>query len=189
MAERARERRHPLGEAPLFQKVFNTLALITVVGLLYLFATPSYRQGEPALAGRPAGDFAFEMNGKPARLSELRGKIVVVNFWATWCPPCIEELPSLKRLHARLQPLGGMVLGVSVDEDEGAYNRFLTEHSVSFPTYRDPSRTIARAYGTEKYPETYIIGRDGKLLRKIVGPQDWDREDLFVYFTDVASKK
>src|SRR3984957_13352332 len=86
------------------------------VAVLLLFALPSYRQGEASIAGKTANDFAFTLDGKSRRLSELRGKVVVLNFWATWCPPCVEEAPALNRLQRHIEPLGGTILGVSIDE-------------------------------------------------------------------------
>src|SRR5580693_9223068 len=105
--------------------------------VVVFFAMPSYRQGEASVAGKTAEDFSIELSGKPGHLSDLKGKVVVLNFWATWCPPCVEETPSLNRLEKYIDSRGGMVLGVSIDEDGAAYEQFLRDHSVVFPTYRD----------------------------------------------------
>lgn len=165
------------------------LVLAFVAGLLFLFARPDYRHGEASLRGRPAADFSLTLNGKAARLSDLRGKVVVLNFWATWCPPCVEEAPSLNLLQAKIAPLGGTVLGVSVDDDQAAYEQFLKTHHIDFPTYRDTSKEIPLQYGTKMYPETYIIGRNGRLDRKIVGAQDWTSPEMNAYFTSVLKEK
>ncbi|PYU16343.1 MAG: TlpA family protein disulfide reductase [Acidobacteria bacterium] len=133
------------------------------------------------MAGSAPHDFNFELDGKPAKLADLRGKVVVLNFWATWCPPCVEEMPSLNRLQQHLAPQGVTVLGVSVDDDAAAYDRFLRAQGIHFPTYRDPSKKIALKYGTSMYPETYIIGRNGRIARKIIGPQNWDSPELLAY--------
>lgn len=162
-------------------KIFSGAVLVAVMLLLFVFAAPSYRQGEQGMAGRVAPEFSFTLDGRPATLASLRGKIVVLNFWATWCPPCVEETPSLNNLQSKIAPLGGVVLGVSVDEDQVAYEKFLREQHVVFPTFRDTSKSINVQYGTTVFPETYIIGRDGRILRKIIGPQDWDSEDLSGY--------
>lgn len=122
------------------------------------------------------------------RLADLRGKVVVLNFWATWCPPCVEETPALNRLQQRIASRGGMVLGVSVDEDAAAYGRFLQQQGVVYPTYRDPSKKIALDYGTSMYPETYIIGRDGRIARKIIGPQQWDSPELVAYLDSLLGQ-
>jgi peroxiredoxin len=159
-------------------KIIGGLAFLGAVAVLYVFAMPTYRQGEPSLAGRRAPDFALELDGKAMRLSDLRGKVVVLDFWASWCPPCVEEAPSLNALHERIADRGGMVLAISQDEDQTAYERFLTEHKIVFPTYREPGKAIPASYGTAMIPEAYIIGRDGRIARKVVGAQDWTSPDM-----------
>src|SRR5580700_7074908 len=142
------------------EKVFGGAALLVVVAVLYVFAMPSYRQSEPSVAGRQAPDFALEMGGRQTHLSELRGKVVVLDFWATWCPPCVQEAPSLNGLQQRIESQGGVVLGISQDEDEDAYQKFLIEHGVNFPTFRDPEKKIPVQYGTVMIPEAYLISKD-----------------------------
>lgn len=158
------------------------VALIFVAGLLAVFAHPDYRQGEPSLHGRSAKDFAFTLDGKPAHLSDLHGKVVVLNFWATWCPPCVDETPSLVQLQQEIAPRGGIVLGISVDDDPSAYADFLKTYNVNFPTSMDPSRKTALDYGTSMFPDTYVIDRSGHIDRKIVGPQDWTSPEMAQYF-------
>jgi cytochrome c biogenesis protein CcmG/thiol:disulfide interchange protein DsbE len=157
--------------------------------LLYVFFTPTYRQGEPTIAGKTAPAFAFIMDGRPMQLSDLRGKVVVLNFWASWCPPCVEETPALNRLQARIAQRGGMVLGISVNEDEADYTKFLKEQSVSFPTYRDAARKINLEYGTTIFPETYIIDRRGRIARKVIGPQQWDTGENYAFLEALLKEK
>ncbi len=162
-------------------------ALAAGVGIIVVFALPSYRQGEASIAGSKAEDFAIEISGKPAHLSDLRGKVVVLNFWGTWCPPCKDELPALNRLQKYIASRNGVVLGVAADEDPAAYEKFLREEGVTFPTYRDPATKdnrspIALSYGTSMVPETYIIDRRGRIARKVVGPQQWDSPEMLAYF-------
>jgi peroxiredoxin len=171
------------------RKLLTLAVLAFIAGLLVVFAAPEYRQGEPSLAGKPAREFSFTLNGKPATLADLRGKVVVLNFWATWCPPCVEEAPSLERLQNAIAPRGGTVLGISVDEDEAEYTKFLQDHQITFPNYRDPSKKIALSYGTSMYPETYIIDRNGRLARKIIGPQDWDSPEILAYLNQLLQSK
>jgi cytochrome c biogenesis protein CcmG, thiol:disulfide interchange protein DsbE len=168
----------------------NTVVVLAfVAGLLFLFARPDYRQGEPSLRGTAEKDFPLVLNGKPARLSELKGKVVLLNFWATWCPPCVDEAPSLNALQHRIEPLGGTVLGVSVDDDEQAYEEFIKHYELSFPTYRDTTKQIPLTYGTTMYPDTYVIDRNGKLDRKIVGPQDWGSREMTQYLDSLLGTK
>ncbi|MGH9864955.1 MAG: TlpA disulfide reductase family protein, partial [Candidatus Acidiferrales bacterium] len=117
------------------RKIFTGVTLGAVAGLLILFASPSYNQGEPSPAGSTAKPFTFEEGGKPMQLSDLRGKVVVLNFWATWCPPCVEETPSLVALQREIAPKGGVVLGISVDDDAQAYAQFVQTNGIDFPTY------------------------------------------------------
>jgi cytochrome c biogenesis protein CcmG, thiol:disulfide interchange protein DsbE len=173
----------------LKRKLNTALVLIFIAGLLYMFARADYRQGEPSLRGQPEKDFALTLDGKSARLSDLRGQVVLLNFWATWCPPCVDEAPSLNALQRRIAPLGGTVLGISLDEDQAAYDNFLKAYQLNFPNYRDPSKKIALDYGTMMYPETYIIDRKGRLDRKIIGPQDWTSPELTTYLDSILNFK
>ena len=158
-------------------KILSPIALILVAAVLYAFAAPSYRQGEASLAGRRAKDFPLQITGA-THLADLRGKVVVLNFWASWCPPCLEETQSLNHLQQDIAAKGGVVLGMSVDEDQAAYEKFLVDNHVVFPTYRDASKKSAAAYGTSMFPETFLIDREGRLARKIVGPQDWQSPEV-----------
>jgi cytochrome c biogenesis protein CcmG, thiol:disulfide interchange protein DsbE len=161
----------------LKHKILGPIGLVFAAAILYAFAVPSYRQGEPSLAGRKAQDFPLQIPGA-THLSDLRGKVVVLNFWASWCPPCLEETQSLNQLQQAIGPKGGVVLGISVDDDNAAYKKFLVDNHVVFPTYDDMTKKTATDYGTAMFPETYFIDRDGRLARKVVGPQDWQSPEI-----------
>jgi cytochrome c biogenesis protein CcmG, thiol:disulfide interchange protein DsbE len=173
---------------PLVRRIAAWTAVAIAAGILVLFAMPSYRQGEASIAGKPAEDFALTLAGKSEHLSDLKGKIVVLNFWATWCPPCVEETPALNRLEKYIDSRGGMVLGVSVDEDGPTYEKFLKDQSVVFATYRDATKKSAADYGTSMYPETYIIDRHGKIARKFIGQQQWDSPEMLAYFDAILGQ-
>jgi cytochrome c biogenesis protein CcmG, thiol:disulfide interchange protein DsbE len=177
----------------IWPKVVAWGGLVAFLGIIVVFAMPSYRHGEASIAGKRAEDFSMQLAGKPAHLSDFRGKVVVLNFWGTWCPPCIEETPSLNRLQKYLAVRNGVVLGVAADEDAVQYESFLREHGVIFPTYRDPATKeqhspIAKTYGTVMIPETYIIDRNGKIARKIIGMQEWDSPEMLAYFDSILGK-
>ena len=116
--------------------------------------------------------------GRTFTRDDFGGKLLVLNFWASWCPPCLEETPSLNTLQQAIAAKGGVVLGISVDEDRDAYEKFLGDNHVVFPTYRDATKKTATDYGTSMFPETYLIDRQGRLARKIVGPQDWQSPEI-----------
>lgn len=130
---------------------------------------------------RAPGFDLVDDDGAGVSLRDYAGKVVLLNFWATWCAPCVREIPSLNRLYGQFEDKGFIVLAVSVDEDEEQYRQFLAERGVSFPTARDPQRAVSSRYGTAKYPESYLIDRAGKVLRKYVGAEDWVRPEIANY--------
>jgi len=105
------------------QKIAVWGVLVVAVGAVILFAMPTYRQGEASIAGTTARDFSVELAGKPSHLTDFRGKVVVLNFWATWCPPCVEETPALNRLQKHLEAKNGTILGVAADDDSDVYEK------------------------------------------------------------------
>jgi cytochrome c biogenesis protein CcmG/thiol:disulfide interchange protein DsbE len=138
------------------------------------------RTPQPPLVDRPAPEFSVQDSGRTVALKDLRGKVVVLNFWATWCPPCVDELPSLVAMQRQMKDQV-TVFAVSMDDDEEAYRQFLVEHKVDLLTVRDSSRQSALLYGTVKYPETYIIDPEGIVRRKYVGPVDWTQPAVLQY--------
>ncbi|MGA2594815.1 MAG: TlpA disulfide reductase family protein [Bryobacteraceae bacterium] len=147
-----------------------------IVLLLAAFVFVLYASIHERIIG--VGDTAPEFtltadNGRNVSVSHFGGRLLVLNFWATWCQPCIEELPSLDRFSKEMAGSGVVVVGVSVDKDPKAYQAFLSRANVSFLTARDPGANISADYGTFKYPESYIIDAHGKVVQKIVGATDW----------------
>ena len=134
----------------------------------------------PPRIGNPAPDFTLTDSQHTVQLSQLRGKPVVLNFWATWCPPCVEEMPSLVQLQKQLGDKV-TILAVSEDADDAAYKQFIHDHNVDLLTVRDVQRKTNEVYGTFKFPETYIIDRDGKIVRKFIGATDWTAPDIVAY--------
>jgi cytochrome c biogenesis protein CcmG/thiol:disulfide interchange protein DsbE len=112
-------------------------------------------------------------------LSQFRGKIVLVNFWATWCAPCIDELPSLQALQRARPDI--QVLAVSIDDDAAAYDAFLKQYDINLLSVRDGSEGANLKYGSVKVPETFVIGRDGVVKRKFISSQAWTNPEILEY--------
>lgn len=130
---------------------------------------------DPLLPGREAPDFALpDLEQATVRLADLRGKVVLVNFWATWCKPCEDEMPAMQRLYESLAGTDFEMLAVSVDEERAPVVAFRERLGLTFPILLDPTKKISHAYQTYRYPESYLIDRDGRLLARYIGPRNWD---------------
>ncbi len=128
-----------------------------------------------------APDFTVRDADRSVTLSQLKGQVVVLNFWATWCAPCIEEMPSLVQMQQLMKQRGVTVLAVSVDVDQNNYQRFLRDHGVNLLAVRDGDQKANALYGTFKFPETYVIDRNGVVRRKFIGAVDWTEPDVIEY--------
>jgi peroxiredoxin len=149
-------------------------AVAGFVSAALAFAIVSCNKDPGPQVGMPAPDFTLpDLEGELHDLSEFRGRVVVLNFWATWCPPCIDEMPSLQRLHQALSERGVAVIAVSVDERFSDVPDFVEKFDLTFPVLYDEGKKVSRKYQTFKYPETYILDREGRLKSKVVGPRDW----------------
>ncbi len=147
---------------------------------LTAFLTPGCERGaHPAYMSKPAPDFTVSDGTTSIHLADYRGKVVLLNFWATWCAPCVQEMPGLIQLHHDRPDLA--ILAVSVDEDQDDYRRFLASRRVDLITVRDPNETAAKLYRTEGWPETYVIDRQGIVRRKFVGDPDWSSPEIRAY--------
>jgi len=117
-------------------------------------------------------------NGQQFSLKEYSGKVVVLNFWAAWCPPCVEEAPSLNEFARTFASSGVVVLGVSVDRNPQMYQNFLKRFQIAYPTVRDPDENTSYLYGTYQFPESYIIDRSGRVVRKFAGLPERDGQPI-----------
>jgi cytochrome c biogenesis protein CcmG, thiol:disulfide interchange protein DsbE len=154
--------------------VTRTLVLI---GLLFVLIG-CYSGTHPPRIGSSAPDFTVQDSDHKVSLSQFRGQVVVLNFWATWCPPCVEETPSLVRMQTRMKDKGVVVLAVSIDVDDAAYHKFLKDYGVNMVTVRDEDQKSASLYGTHGWPESYIIDRSGIIRRKFIGPVQWNSPEV-----------
>ena len=157
--------------APVFIAIFTVLM------------SSCYRGSRPPRIGTPAPDFSVQDADRKVTLSEYRGNVVVLNFWASWCGPCVEEMPSLVQLQDRFKNKGVTVLGVSIDVDGDAYHKFLKDYKIDFPTVRDPDQKASNLYGSFKWPETYIIDRNGIVRRKFIGAVEWTQPEIVDFLT------
>lgn len=154
-----------------------------LIGFLTLLLSGCYSGSRPPRIGSVAPDFTLQDTDRKISLSEMRGKIVVLNFWATWCPPCVDEMPSLVQMQQKMKNRGVEVLAVSVDVDQGAYSKFLKDHKIDLLTVRDPEQKSNNLYGTFKFPETYIVDRNGVMRRKFIGPVDWSQPEVLEFLS------
>lgn len=164
---------------------------LLLLGVLVVLAWLGQDRLQPVTTGRSAPDFAVtNMAGEPVRLADYRGQVVLVNVWATWCPPCLVEMPSMERLYKEVRSWPGgesfEILAVSVDatvERPDPLGRgvtrndlvdFASELALTFPIVHDPAGRIQRTYQTTGVPESFLVGRDGVIYKKVAGPTEWD---------------
>jgi cytochrome c biogenesis protein CcmG/thiol:disulfide interchange protein DsbE len=142
------------------------LILVLVLGALLLARSPS----PPTAIGSVAPDFTLAtLDGEPISLAELRGRPVIVNFWASWCGPCIEEFPLLRDAAARHEPDGLAVIGIVYRDRSAAAREFMGRHGGTWAAAMDPGERVANAYGVVGPPETYFIARDGTIAGRHIG--------------------
>jgi cytochrome c biogenesis protein CcmG, thiol:disulfide interchange protein DsbE len=157
------------------------IGLLTIALVYVIYAGIHERV---VLAGDSAPEFSITTDsGKTVSLPNFGGKLLVLNFWATWCPPCIQETPSLSNFAQQFADKGVVVLGLSVDKDMNAYRAFLQKYRPAFLTARDFK--VHEDYGTYMYPETYIIDSKGKVVKKIAEGADWNDPQLVQYINSL----
>ena len=156
-----------------------------ILALLLLVASvPGCNRGaHPAQTGKAAPDFTISDGTSTVHLASYRGHVVLLNFWASWCMPCLEELPTLLQLHHQDPNL--VILAVSIDEDPAAYSTFIVRHHIDLITVRDPTQSAAKLFHTDMWPESYAIDRQGVIRRKFVGAQDWTSPEVRSYLNSL----
>jgi len=160
--------------------------LVVIGGGAYIYSNmPSTAT---VVAGDVAPDFTLQdTKGKTVTLSELRGKVVMVNFWATWCPPCIEEMPSMERLNKFMAEENFVMLAINTEKDgRTVVPAFLKKTPYDFPILYDDQGTVQQQYGVYKFPESFIVGKDGTVVEKIIGPLDWSSPKTVAYLKSLA---
>ena len=155
-------------------RISRFFAPVVLVALILLSACN--RGAHPPQMGKAAPDFTVSDGTTTVHLASYRGRPVLVNFWATWCEPCLLELPSLIQLHH--DDPGLVILAVSIDEDPSAYKTFLVQHHIDLITVRDPNQSAPSLFHTDMWPESYAIDQKGFIRRKFVGAQDWSSPEI-----------
>lgn len=170
--------------------LFVCIACVVLIVLLRKDRDSTSRTTKPIQPGLEVPDFAFpDINGKQISLSDHKGKVVLVNIWATWCPPCRQEMPSMQRLYEKFKGENFEILAVSIDsEGREAVAPFMQKMHLTFPALLDPGETIIPLYGITGVPESFIVDKDGRLVEKIVGPMNWATPEVFSLFKDLMQK-
>jgi len=166
-----------------------TPPLLLLIGLLLCLPLLAHAQFQkrpwPASQASPVLDLT-DLQGQRLTGERLKGRAVVLNFWATWCPPCKEELPSLQTLHE----IGGgdpMVIGVNVRETATLVRRYLASTGLDFPVVLDPKAELARRYGVTAFPTTLLIAPDGQIRWRVVGEVDWAGAEAGRWLSSLSS--
>jgi cytochrome c biogenesis protein CcmG/thiol:disulfide interchange protein DsbE len=135
--------------------------------------------------GRVAPVFSISDGQHSVDLANLRGKVVVLNFWASWCAPCVQEMPSLEALQQEMPQI--QVVAVASNEDYAQYQNYIARQHLDLLTVFDQKQTSNTLYGSFKFPETYIIDKQGVIRRKLIGPQEFTSPSFLRYLTKLAS--
>lgn len=171
--------------------IFGVLIGFVILFILYFIFFKNNRS-DPKTEFKSKGGIAAQDFGLPSlrgdylKLSDYRGKVVFLNIWASWCPPCREEMPSMESLYQRQKGPNFEMLAVSIDQKGAEVIRpFTVKYGLTFPVLLDPDGKTQRLYGLTGVPETFIIDKSGVVIKKIIGPQDWVKKEWLDYFDDI----
>ena len=175
---------------PVSFLVFLIIAVTVTVFLVWYVSFINRSHKTLVLVGDPAPAFTFPgLDGKMVSLADYKGKVVFVNIWATWCPPCRKEMPSMEKLYQQLKGEDFEILAISVDTlGANVVGPFMKEYGLSFPALLDTRGTTQNLYGTTGLPESFIIGRKGVIEKIVIGPTDWSTPDVVRFFRDLLRK-
>jgi len=167
--------------------LFVFIACVFLIVFLREERDSTLKTTEPIQPGLEMPNFTFpDINGREVSLSDHRGKVVLVNVWATWCPPCRQEMPSMQSLYEKFKGENFEILAVSIDsEGRAAVAPFMRKMNLTFPALLDPGETIRSLYGITGVPESFIIDKQGILVQKIIGPINWATPEVFFFFKDL----
>lgn len=160
------------------------LGAVILVGVVTLLQTQ-----QRSRVGFPAPNFRLPtLEGRTIELSDYKGKLVFLNFWATWCPPCREEMPSMERLHRRMANRQFVMLAVNQDTSAEPVREFVRSLGLSFTVALDPTGTLPPRYGVTGYPETFLVDPAGQVVRHVIGPLEWDDPSVLAFLEELVAK-
>lgn len=173
------------------------MAAVAMLGTLAVVGCTKKEEGRGgslsggAAEGKQAVDFTLkDLQGKDVRLADLSGKVVMLNFWATWCPPCRAEIPSMVKLNEQMAGKPFQMLCVSIDDGgKEDVEAFFKREGVQLPALTDPGSTVGKQYGITGVPETFIIDKKGKVVKKVIGGLDWGAPDVVTFLTDLTNQQ
>jgi cytochrome c biogenesis protein CcmG/thiol:disulfide interchange protein DsbE len=170
--------------------LFVVVASVLVILLLRNGRDSTIPTTKQIQVGFSAPNFIFpDLKGQQISLSDQRGKVVLVNIWATWCPPCKQEMPSMQKLYEKFKGENFEILAVSIDSTgRDAVAPFTRTMNLTFPVLLDPKEDIGSLYGITGVPESFIIDKEGIVVEKIIGPIDWATPKVFQFFQDLINK-
>lgn len=181
------------------KKLITFLIISPIILVLVIFAitffqristSETLQKVEPPKKGLPAPDFKFSnLEGQEVALSDLKGKVVFINIWATWCPTCVEEMASMQRLYDRFKGSNFEILAISIDAlGKQVVAPFMEKHGLTFPVLLDPTGKIKKLYLITGVPESFIVDKNGILVLKVIGPQNWIASEVVMFFEDLINQ-
>ena len=178
---------------------YKTVVLIVLIfsgiGIIAFLQTKDSSFNSSVMPGLQKGvsapNFSFpDLSGKIVSLADFKGKVILLNIWATWCLPCVQEMPSMEKLYKELKDEGLEILAVSIDKlGSEAVRPFMKNHKLSFPALTDTDGKIKTLYQITGVPESFIIDKDGIIVEKIIGPRDWATRGAINYFRNLIQKR
>jgi cytochrome c biogenesis protein CcmG, thiol:disulfide interchange protein DsbE len=163
----------------MINRLLQALLALLSAGLIFVIAY-DLRDGMPKVGDRAPLFTVVTDQGRRITPTDFGGKILVVNFWASWCEPCVQETPSLNEFARTLKSKGVVVVGISQDQKLQSYRRFRNAFRIGFDTYRDTTTDIQTSFGTTRIPETYII-QNGRIVKKFISEQNWMSGEIIHY--------
>jgi len=190
-SETTRNRKEKDFNYPIAVIIFVAVTVLVIILSLKLNDSSFKFSNQVALEDNlPAPDFTFPgLDGKMVSLADYRGKVVLVNIWATWCKPCVDEMPSMEKLYRNFKGQDFEILAVSIDAPGlKAVAPFMKKYNLTFPALIDSEGAIKTVYGITGVPESFIIDKQGILIKKIVGPVNWATPNIFRFFSELIRK-